>query len=120
MPFVRSKVSCPITEEEEILLKSGLGRAIELIPGKTEDYLLLSFEDKCSLWLRGRNDEPIAYIEAAVFGNEYHTGYMAFTREVTRIFRKVLNIPAENIYIRFEDINAWGAGTHYIDSAMFR
>lgn len=120
MPFVRSKVNCTITEEQEIQLKSGLGRAIELIPGKTEEYLLLSFEDKCSLWLRGRKDEPAAYIEAAVFGNEYHTGYMAFTREVTRIFREVLNIPAGNIYIRFEDIKAWGTGTQYIGSAMFR
>ena len=92
----------------------------KLIPGKTEDYLLLSFEDKCCLWLRDRDDEPIAYIEAAVFGNEYHTGYMAFTREVTRIFREVLKIPSRNIYIRFEDITAWGAGTQYIDSTLFR
>lgn len=45
MPFVRSKVSCAVDEEQEIQLKSRLGRAIELIPGKTEDYLLLSFEE---------------------------------------------------------------------------
>ena len=43
MPFVRTKVSCPITEEQEIRLKSGLGKAIELISGKTEEYLMSFF-----------------------------------------------------------------------------
>ena len=58
-----------------------MGKAIGLVPGKSEEYLLLEFEVNCRLWLRGNNDEPVAYIEAALFGNEMHYGYAAFTEE---------------------------------------
>lgn len=81
---------------------------MELIPGKSEKSLLLQFEDNCHLWRRGQNEDSVAYIEAAVFGCENHVGYTAFTMEVSRIFQEVLKIPKENIYIRYEDIPAWG------------
>ena len=59
MPFIKAKVSCQISEEQEIELKAGIGKAIELVPGKSEESLLLEFEDNCRLWLRGRNEESI-------------------------------------------------------------
>ena len=74
MPFIVSRVSVPITKEQETELKAWMGRAIELVPGKSEDYLLLDFRDNCRLWLRGDDSRPAAYIEAAVFGNEGHAG----------------------------------------------
>lgn len=120
MPFIKSKVSCPVRPEQEVLLKTRLGRAIERVPGKSEDYLLLEFEDRCHLWLRGQNDAPMAYIEAAIFGNEGNGGYAAFTAEVTRIYQEVLGIAPEHLYIKYEDITAWGVGGQYIDRKMFR
>ena len=49
MPFIKAKVSCPISQEQESELKTGIGKAIELVPGKSEEYLLLEFEDNCRL-----------------------------------------------------------------------
>ena len=118
MPFIKSKVSCAMTEAQQAELKSRFGKAIELIPGKTEDYLLLEFEDNCHLWLRGEQDEPIAYIEAAVFGSEGHQGYDAFTAEITGAFSRVLGISPDRVYIKYEDITAWGVGGQYIDRRM--
>ncbi|MBQ9030010.1 MAG: hypothetical protein IJ106_00975 [Parasporobacterium sp.] len=120
MPFIKVKTSCPISKEQEITLKSLLGKAIELVPGKSEEYLLLEFEDNSRLWLRGEYTEPIAYIEAAIFGNESHAGYPDFTAKVSEIFRDVLGIAAENLYIKYEDIPAWSVGSQYIDIRMFR
>ena len=120
MPFIKVKTSCQISKEQEITLKSRMGKAIELVPGKSEEYLLLEFEDNSRLWLRGENTEPIAYIEAAIFGNESHAGYPAFTAKVSEIFFDVLGIRAENLYIKYEDISAWSVGGQYIDRRMFR
>lgn len=120
MPFIKAKTNCPITNEQEIRIKSLMGKAIELVPGKSEEYLLLEFEDHCRLWLRGKNDEPIVYIEAAIFGNESHYGYDAFTSEVTRIFAEMLGISSDNIYIRYEDIPAWSVRGMYIDRNQYR
>lgn len=120
MPFIKVKVSCSITEEQESELKTEMGKAISLVPGKSEEYLLLEFEDNCCLWLRGRNEEPIAYIEAAIFGNELHYGYDVFTAELTGLFARILEIPPDNIYIKYENIIAWGVKGLYIDRNQCR
>lgn len=78
MPFIVSKVNVAVTEEQELALKTRLGKAIERIPGKSEEYLLLSFESNCHLYLRGDNSRPIAYITASIFGNEDHAGFSQF------------------------------------------
>lgn len=118
MPFIISRVSTPITQQQETELKVQLGKAIELVPGKSEEYLLLGFENSCRLYLRGNNSEPTAYIEASIFGNENHIGYTEFTAEVTRIFNEVLGISPDRIYIKFSDITAWGVQGMYIDRGM--
>ena len=76
--------------------------------------------NQCRLWLRGNNEEPIAYIEAAIFGNEAHYGYDAFTAEVTRIFAEILGISPDHIYLKFEDIIAWSVQGMYIDRNQYR
>lgn len=120
MPFIKAKTSCPISKAQEKELKARMGKAIALVPGKSEEYLLLEFQDNCRLWLRGDNTEPIAYIEAAVFANEPHYGYDAFAAEATDIFSSVLKIKPTNIYIKYEDIGAWGVQGMYIDRNQYR
>lgn len=44
MPFITCKVNRPVSREQEVELKARIGKAIELVPGKSEQYLLLSFE----------------------------------------------------------------------------
>lgn len=115
MPFIISRVSTKISLEQEQRLKSRLGKAIELIPGKSEEYLLLGFESECHLYLKGENSHPIAYIQASVFGNENHAGYDAFARAVTQVFYEELGIPQERIYINFADIPDWSVGGINVD-----
>ena len=115
MPFIVSKLSTKLTKQQEILLKHGLGKAIALIPGKSEDYLLCEFTDNCCLWLRGEKNEPIAYITVSIFGNETHLGNDRLFAEITRLYHEVLGIPADRIYIKYDDIAVWGVGGMTID-----
>ena len=119
MPFVVTKTNATITADQERVLKAAFGKAIALVPGKSEDYLLLSFEDSCRLWLRGRNDEKTAYITASIFGNEDHAGFDRFAAAVTDALVKTLGIPAQNVYIKFDDISVWGAGGMCFDRNLF-
>ena len=120
LPFIVSKVNIPVDAEQERELKERLGKAIELVPGKSEEYLLLCFEDNCRLWLRGENDRPMAYLTVSIFGNESHAGYREFTAVVTDIYHDLLVVAPEDCYIKFDDISAWGVGGQYIDRRMFR
>lgn len=114
MPFITSRVNRSISREQELQLKNRLGKAICMVPGKSEQYLMLNFEADSHLYLRGDDSQPMAYIEAAIWGNEAHLGYDQFTAEVTRIFHEVLGIQPDHIYIRYSDIPDWGvAGMNF-------
>ena len=115
MPFIFSKVNIPIGKGKELELKSRLGKAIELVPGKSEAYLMVGFEENCHMYLRGDDKEPMAYIEASIFGNEEHLGYSQLTAEIMRIFNDVLGIAPDHVYLNYRDIPGWGVSGRYID-----
>ncbi len=120
MPFLVSKVNIPVSSDQEQELKARLGKAIELVPGKSEEYLFLCVEDQCRLWLRGDNSRPMGYLTVSIFGNEGHAGHREFTAAVTDIYRDLFEIAPKDFYIKFDDIAAWSAGGQYIDRRMFR
>ena len=108
MPFIFSKVNIPISDEQEIQLKKRLGKAIEILPGLSEEYLMAGFEENYHIYLRGDKSQPTAYIEVSIFGNEAHYGYNKLSAEITKIFREILSINPKNIYIKYNDIKIWG------------
>lgn len=115
MPFIVAKFNIPVDKKKELVLKAAIGRAIEVVPGKNEGNLLLAIEQGRHLYLRGDDSEPVAYIEVHIWGNESHTNYDMLTGRISRTICEILNIPQENIFIRYGDIEAWGVDGLYID-----
>ena len=118
MPFITTRTNVAMSDEQATRLKTMLGRAIALVPGKSEQSLLLAFEPQCRMYLRGDGSMP-AYIEVSVWGNEAHRGYDRLTAAITHAFNEVLAIPPENIYIRYADIPCWGAAGMTFDRNQY-
>ena len=108
MPFINSKVSVSISEDQEKELKNRLGQAIALIPGKSEAWLMTGFEDNYHLYFRGDNSQPIAYIEVKIYGSEDPVAFDALTAEITKIFNEVLGIAPDHTYVKYEAVRNWG------------
>ena len=108
MPFIDSKVSVKITDEQEKELKSRLGQAISVIPGKSESWLMTGFEDGYHLYFRGDNSQPAAFVEVSVFGSANKDAFSKLTAEITKIFGEVLGIAADHIYVKYTTTTDWG------------
>ena len=108
MPFINSKVSVKITPEQESELKTRLGQAISLIPGKSENWLMTGFEDDYHMYFRGDNSEPIAYIEVRIFGGPNKAAFQKMTEEITKIYGDVLGIAPDHMYIKYSATPDWG------------
>lgn len=108
MPFIDSKVSVKISREQEIELKTRLGKAIETIPGKSESWLMTGFEDEYHLYFRGDDSVPCAFIEVKVFGGENKAAFDKMTGKICEIFEDVLSIPKDHIYVKYEAVSNWG------------
>ena len=52
MPFINSKISTSLTEAQESEIKTRLGQAIQTIPGKSENWLMVGFEPDYKLYFR--------------------------------------------------------------------
>lgn len=108
MPFINSKVNVALSDEEKDILKTKLGQAISLLPGKSESWLMVGFEDNCSLYFKGKNNTKIAFVEVKIFGKASERDYDRLTAEITKIHKDVLGITPDKIYVKYEEVDHWG------------
>lgn len=108
MPNIATKVTVEITPEKEVVLKEKLGKAISLLSGKSEAWLMLSFEDNCRIWFKGDNSRPCAFVEVQVLGKINPSDSEKLSAEICSIFEAELAIPADRTYIKYEEIDQWG------------
>jgi len=110
MPFVEVSVSCELTEEKEKKLVSSFGKIIEEIPGKNESNLMMKVNDNCSLWFKGDNSKPIAFVNVAIYGKAEAEKYSAFSSKVLDFLEAELSIDKKDVYIKIEENYNWYKG----------
>ncbi len=108
MPFIDAKISVAITPAQEENLKQRLGKAISLIPGKSETWLMLNIQPECHLYFQGSNSQPAAMVEVKLFGSASPAAYEKMTAEVTKILNSELNIPSNRVFVKYEEVQHWG------------
>lgn len=114
MPFIHTKTNITITPAAEASIKAKLGKAIELIPGKSESWLMLQFTGECHLWFRGESKDPIAFVEIMVNGKVSDSAYDAMTAAATDIISEELGIAPDHIYVEYQIASKWGwAGNNF-------
>ena len=107
MPCIQTKTNVEITPETEKTLKSEFGKAIELLPGKSEEWLMLSFEGNSRLYFQG-TDGPAAFVDVEIFGKADKASYGRLTASITEILGKELSIPPARIYVHYGETEHWG------------
>ena len=108
MPFIGSRVTVKLTKEKKETIKKRLGEAISLIPGKSESFLMVGFEDEYSLFFGGKELEKGAFVEVKIFGKATEEDYNKVTSAICLIYDEELGIPQDKIYVKYEEVEHWG------------
>lgn len=108
MPFIDSKISVKLSKDKEEILRKRLGKAIELIPGKSEEWLMLGFQDQYKLHFKGVEATHCAFINVKTFGNAEKEDFQKLTVEICKIFDEELKIPPDKIFITYDEVHNWG------------
>ena len=69
MPFIETKTSVAVSKEQLVALKEAFAKAIEIIPGKSEQWLMLNTIGECNMAFRGDMDTPSAMIKVEIFSS---------------------------------------------------
>ena len=109
MPCIKCNVNVKIPNDIKESIKTKLGKSIEIIPGKSENWLMLVFNDNSKMYFRGRDDVPMAFIDIKLLvRNDVSDAYPELISEITKIFSKELNIESTNIFIKVDETFCWG------------
>ncbi len=107
MPFINTKYSADITAAQEEQIKTALGKAVSVL-GKSETWLMVGFEPKCSLYFKGEKSEKIAFVEVSLFGSANPSACDKMTGEICGILGDVLGVPADKVYVKYSPTDNWG------------
>lgn len=107
MPFIKTNTNIEISSEKRDILKAELGSAIESL-GKSENWLMLSFEDNCDMYFKGDASKPMAFVDVSVFGKSTDEGCLKMTKKVCAVFSEVLGISPDMVYVKYSGTNQWG------------
>lgn len=107
MPFIDSKVTLALTPEKQENIKSKLGQAISVM-GKSENFLMVGFEDEYELYLGGKKLDKGAYVSVRVLGQVNSAASDKMTSEICKIYQEELDIPGQNIYVSYFGTPDWG------------
>ena len=108
MPFIHSKVNVKTTADQQQEIKTRLGRAISILPGKSESWLMVNLEDEQKMYFRGDDSEPLAFISVNCYGSADENAFRKMTAELTKIYGDVLGIKPDNMYIKYDASMYWG------------
>lgn len=109
MPCIQVKTNVKTSKETADVIKSALGQAISFLPGKSEDWLMVSIEDSCQMYFGGKGESPIAMVEVKILGDSIdREGAQHMTGEITGVLGKTLGVSPDHMYIKYEASPEWG------------
>ena len=108
MPFINLKTTKTLSSQDKLNLKSEFGKAISIIPGKSEHWLMVSLQDDATMYFQGSNEQDIAFIEVKIYGKSSSDIYNKLTAKLSEIVSSTLNIREDHIYVSYFETNYWG------------
>ena len=107
MPFIDSKVTVKLSDQQKDELKAELGKLITTL-NKSETYLMVGIEDSYDLWLGGRKLEKGAYVAVSLFGSAPEASYDKLTGQICDLLSSKLGIPGNAVYVTYHPVSSWG------------
>ena len=114
MPYIKVTTSTKITPASEGMMRDRFGKDIELLPGKSERWLMLNFTDGCRMAFGGNADADPAYINVELLGSTTNEVYDKLTKAICDTVSKTLSVQSDRIYVKYEECEHWGfAGENF-------
>jgi hypothetical protein len=106
VPYISVDIGQKLSGSQKESLKAELGRLISLIPGKTEEELIVKIQDS-ALYMGGA-EVPCVYIDLRIYGKTSHEAKTRFTREIFAFIAREFGVPPDRQYLTIGEYDNWG------------
>jgi hypothetical protein len=109
MPYIQIRTTVSLSDEQIIKMKTELGAAISIIPGKIEQTLMMEFVPDCKLFLGGTDDEPTAFVSVAVNNEQPEDKLKEYSAKIAEVLQREAGIAEHRTYILHTSVPRWHA-----------
>jgi phenylpyruvate tautomerase PptA (4-oxalocrotonate tautomerase family) len=107
MPLITVNTSLTLEKKQKEAIKSGLGKAIALLPGKSEKILMVDISDGHSIYFGGEEAER-AYVDVRIMKSGDFEQKDAFTRAVFDLLYETIGLKDSDIFVIINEYDMWG------------
>lgn len=108
MPYIQVVTSKKLQTDQKELIKNELGKAISLIPGKSEEVLMLCFQDGATLYFQGQKKENTAFVEVNLHGSAELKDKKKLVEKISEILKQQMQTEGNNLFISIPEYPNWG------------
>ena len=108
MPCIQTTTSVRVSDAQKKELKTRFGKAIEIFPGKSERWLMLTLQDDTPVCFAGDDDAPAAFVQVSILGKSDRAHFERMTAEICAILESVLSVSPDRVYVKYEECAHWG------------
>ena len=108
MPYFRVSATQKLSPEKAKELTEGLGEALEAVPGKKRDMLILNLEDGQLISVGGNKQENFVFTDIHYCGSFPYTVKKRLTEAVFGVYAKVLGTKPECASLTITEHHNWG------------
>lgn len=108
MPFIEVKTNARADDAICEAVKSELGKAISLIPGKSEEWLMVNVSCGEKIWFAKEASGKCAMVKIAVYGKISDRDANRLTARVTQIVSENFDVEPDRIYVAYSEHDKWG------------
>lgn len=108
MPYIAVNTTLSLSKAKKEEIKNELGRIITLIPGKTEEVLMIDFSDERTMYFAGKEMEKGAFIDVRCYKNSTFEANKTFTEAVYSTMKNLAGIEEKDLYLSISELPVWG------------
>lgn len=107
MPYISFKTNHKLTLRQENIIKSKTGELISMIPGKSENSLMIHMKDDQIMYFRGK-ETICMMIHVNLYKSAPFEDKKRFTEAMIKMVSDTTKIEPDNIYVTINEHENWG------------
>ena len=108
MPYINVNTTKKLDGGSKEAIRKKLGELISIIPGKSEDVLMIKFDDDSCIYYSGSLKDSAAYVDIKIHGSASLEQKKELIEGVFAAFKEQLGIYEKDMFITVSEFANWG------------
>jgi len=108
MPFIHVSLTKKVTDDKKRKLAEGIGKIVEILPGKNFQKVMVRIDDGCEIYRGGETAECV-YTQTAMKKSNSLEEQKEYIEKLYQFYKDELDLDIPQCYFSMLELNSWGS-----------